>query len=155
MGKYGCLVSKFGQAQLSPDAREYLHNGPGADDRLIRWLPDLFVISPPMYNAGFSEYMWLVDSKYSFKYNPDFPSRYAHWLIEKAVLSAQRELRKVLGLPIVYIWPDGLTCSYVEDLTDDLLITAPYYGEGSGTEAWKFPRNKTCSLDDVFGKGVA
>lgn len=144
--KYKCVVSPFGQAQLPDYVRHYLKAKPV----YIRWLPDQIAIRPALFMAGIAEFMWLVDSKYSRMPNP-----YDYWLLEKSAHEAHRLQRSALGLPIVYIWPDGETCSYVEDLPDELLIPGPpHQGIGSGTPYWWVKKTLTRPLDEVFGKNV-
>lgn len=149
--KYGCIVTPFGQGQLPDVVREYLRNHPGREHIYLRWLPDRLAIRPDLCKAGVPECMWLPDSKYS---PPDKHDRYDAWLLEKSAHAAHRLQRVALGLPIVYIWPDGRTCSYVEDLADDVLTNGSGSGYGSGTPYWFVPKNLTRSLDDVFGKGI-
>jgi hypothetical protein len=145
---YGCVVTPFGQGQLPDDIRGYLHMHP--DHLYIRWLPDRMVIRPALYLAKIKECAWLVDSKYS-----PLPNPFDDWLLEKDAHVAHRLQRTALGLPIVYIWPDGCSCSYVEDLSDEVLKPGNNRGNGSGTPYWKVPKKVTRPLDDVFGKGVA
>jgi len=142
---YRCVVSPFGQGQLPDEVREFLRKH---SKRLpIRWLPDLMVIRPALALAGKDEWMWLVDSKTG---RQDTQC----WDLEKAAHEAHRLQRDALGLPIVYIWPDGCTCSYLEDLTDDVLVQGPPMRHGSGTPYWLVPKELTRPLDDIFGKGV-
>jgi hypothetical protein len=146
--EYRCVVTPFGQGQLSDEVRKYLHMH--VDHLYVRWLPDRMVIRPALYLAKIKEWMWLVDSKYS-----PLPNTHDAWLLEKDAHTAHRLQRTALGLPIVYIWPDGCSCSYVEDLPDEALIEGPFRGNGSGTPYWKVPKKLTRPLNDVFGKGVA
>lgn len=143
---YRCVVTWFGQGQLPTEVREQLHRFPG--HLPIRWLPDMMVIRPALFLAGKEEWIWLVDSKVG-RLNTKY------WTLEQAAHAAHRLQLTALGLPIVYIWPDGRSCSYVDDLLDDKLIEGPQYGRGSGTPYWLVPKELTRSLDDVFGKGVA
>lgn len=146
---YGCLVKPFGQGQLPDEIRDFLHRH--TEQLPIRWLPDLMVIRPALYHANVTEWMWLVDSKYQEQYKW---GKYDNWVLEKAAHASHRLQRVALGLPIVYIWPDGRTCSYVDDLTDEVLLPCPWNGNGSGTPCWKVPKKLTRTLDEVFGKGV-
>jgi len=144
--KYRCVVTPFGQGQLTDEARNYLRQHP--KPLYIRWLPDRLVIRPALYLEMMDEWMWLIDSKIGRQDT-------LYWVLEKAAHTAHRLQRDALGLPIVYIWPDGCTCSYVEDLPDEKLIDGPQRGNGSGTPYWLVPKELTRPLDDIFGKGVA
>lgn len=139
--KFRCVVTPFGQGQLPDEVRDYLRKHP--DHVFIRWLPDLMVISPGLYLAKAKEWMWLVDSK-------DGRTNTENWTLEKAAHEAHRLQRAALGLPIVYIWPDGCSCSYVEDLTDEVLLEGRPISSGSGTPYWLVPKTVTRSLEDVF-----
>lgn len=88
--------------------------------------------------------MWLVDSKSGRQ-----DTKY--WVLEKTAHEAHRLQQIALGLPIVYIWPDGCTCSYVDDLPDEKLINGPP-PPPRRTSYWLVPKNLTRSLDEVFGK---
>jgi ribulose bisphosphate carboxylase small subunit len=140
---YGCQVSFFGQSQLPEKMRDRLRAYPSKPN--IRWLPDLLVERDYLRFQRVQEYIWLVDVK-SCRLDTDY------WDIEQASLAAHRSMRYQLGLPIVYVWPDG--CSYVEDLRDNLLINGPYRGNGSGTPFWLFPKKYARPLEEVFGVKV-
>jgi hypothetical protein len=173
--KYGCRVAPFGQSQLPDEFRGYLHNHPKCLP--IRWLPDLLVVRPDLQPArrvnlhadsaegvkragernyvnpsglltDIDEWMWLVDSKTGRQDTKN-------WDLEKAAHAAHRLQRDALGLPIVYIWPDGCSCSYIEDLPDEKLIDGPRGRSGSGTPYWLVPKKLTRSLDEVFGKAAS
>jgi hypothetical protein len=140
--KYRCKVFPFGQGQLPDQARDFLRKH---SPRLpIRWLPDLMVIRPDLYPLHGSEWIWLVDSKAGRQDT-------RNWDLEKQAHEAHRLQRAALGLPIVYIWPDGCSCSYVEDLTDDVLISGPKISVHR-TDYWLVPKELARPLEDVFGK---
>lgn len=173
--KYGCKVYPFGQALLPDDAREYLRKHPAL--LYLRWLSDLLVVRPDLQptrqvnmhanitegikrarernyvnptdlSPGVNEWIWLVDSKEGRKDT-------SFWSLEKDAHEAHRLQRPALGLPTLYIWPDGCSCSYVEDLTDEVLIDGTSKGRGSGTPFWLVPKELTRPLDEVFGKEKA
>ncbi len=143
--KLGCHVEPFGQALLSDKFRGYLKSHPNKLN--VRWLGDLLIARPDLLDAQVSESTWIGDSKIG-RLNTQY------WDLEKSAHSAHRLQQDALSLPHVYIWPDGISCSYVDDLTDDILIEGPYRGYGSGTPFWLVPKELTRSLDNVFGKEV-
>jgi hypothetical protein len=140
--KYKCKVFPFGQGQLPDEAREFLRRH--MERLLIRWLPDLMVIRPDLYPIHGGEWIWLADSK-AGRQDTNF------WDLEKAAHEAHRLQRVALGLPIVYLWPDGYSCSYVEDLTDDVLIPGPRVSVWR-TDYWLIPKDIARPLEEVFGK---
>jgi hypothetical protein len=141
--KYGCKVYRFGQALLPDDAREYLRYHP--NPLYVRWLSDLLAVRPDLWRARALESMWFIDSKIGREDT-------LYWDLEKAAHTAHRLQQIALGLPIVYIWPDGCSCSYVDDLPDEVLKDGPPNRSGSGTPYWLVLKKLTRTLDDVFGK---
>jgi hypothetical protein len=141
--KYGCVVTRFGQGQLPNEFRRFLLNHP---KRLyIRWLADLLVARPDLCLARAAESIWLVDSKYGRLDT-------AFWVLEKAAHEAHRLQQNALSLPNVYLWPDGNSCSYVDDLPDEALKDGPPMRSGSGTPYWLVPKELARPFQDVFGK---
>lgn len=143
---FGCKVYTFGQSLLPNEARAYLQSHHAL--LYLRWLADMLVVRPDLYKTDAEEWMWLVDSKSGRQDTPN-------WILEKSAHTAHRLQRTALGLPIVYIWPDGCTCSYIEDLPDEVLIDGPMSRHGSGTPYWLVPKRLARPLEDVFGQGVA
>jgi hypothetical protein len=173
--KYGCEVYLFGQSQLPDDARRYLRKSPGPLP--LRWIPDLLVVRPDLQQQvrqvnlhvdtdegmkrarernyvnpkdslpSVNEWRWLVDSKTGRQ-----DTKY--WDLEKSAHEAHRLQRPAFGLPVVYIWPDGCSCSYIEDLTDEILLPGPP-PKPWRTPYWLVPKDVTRSLDEVFGKRVS
>ncbi len=141
--KYGCVTYRFGQVLLPDDARGYLRRCP--ELLYVRWLSDLLVVRPDLWRLLAPESMWFVDSKSGRLDTP-------YWSLEKAAHEAHRLQRPALGLPIVYIWPNGCSCSYVEDLPNEVLLPGSRLGFGSGTPYWLVPKELTRTLDDIFGK---
>lgn len=144
--EYECEVTRFGQGQLPDKFREYLKNYP--KPLPMRWMSDLLIVRPAVLSTPL-ESIWLGDSKYQEK---EKWGLYDSWVLEQAAHTAHRLQQVAYGVPNVYLWPDGITCSYVDDLPDEALIPGKNWGNGSGTPFWKVPKELGRPLKDVFGK---
>ncbi len=136
--KLGFKVYPFGQSLFPDEARAFLRK---QKHLYLRWLHDLLAIR---IKDGWPI---LVDSKIGRKDTQN-------WVLEKDAHDAHRLQLPALGVTSVYIWPDGCSCSYVEDLTDEVLIDGSYHGKGSGTPFWLVRKELTRPLDTVLGSDI-
>lgn len=127
-------VEFFGQGQLSEEFRFHLKKTRSA----LRWWPDMVAVQAGM--------LWLVDAKTGRSDTP-------HWSLEKAAHEAHQQFQKALSHPLIYVW-DDFSCSYLDDLTHEVIKQGVWNGHGSSTDYWLIPKGITRPLSDVFGGGL-
>lgn len=137
----GWLVEPFGQALLTPTARDILRGDPNAQHR---WLPDLLAYRPARGTRV------LVDAKASGAPN---------YAIEKDALSALVEHERTALMPVYVVFSDwhvARACELWEIVDDERYCrTGPYYGRGSGTPYWLIRKGALPrTFDNTFGAKV-